>query len=85
MTMEQVPVYLCLTLSLLLLPLLLYKNKHKRRRRDGASAGKRLPPGPSRLPVIGSLPHFIVGPPDRCCAACLALSRSLLLADQGRR
>ncbi|WVZ72067.1 hypothetical protein U9M48_020583 [Paspalum notatum var. saurae] len=50
----------CLYLFLaLLFPLLLLKLINKRRR-DGARA--RLPPGPWRLPVIGSL-HHLVGKP----------------------
>ncbi|CAD6263976.1 unnamed protein product [Miscanthus lutarioriparius] len=52
--MEQVVNALCLFLVSLLLPVLLLKlNWH------GGSAGQRLPPGPSRLPVIGSLHHLL--------------------------
>jgi len=52
--MEQVANALCLFLVALLLPVLLLKlNWH------GGSAGQRLPPGPSRLPVIGSLHHLL--------------------------
>ncbi|CAN6372601.1 unnamed protein product [Urochloa humidicola] len=54
MTMEQFPSYLLCLLFFSLL--LLYKNK---KQRHDTTAGKRLPPGPSRLPIIGSLHHFI--------------------------
>jgi len=54
LAMEQVANALCLFLVALLLPVLLLKlNWH------GGSAGQRLPPGPSRLPVIGSLHHLL--------------------------
>ncbi|KAL6629055.1 hypothetical protein ACP70R_028820 [Stipagrostis hirtigluma subsp. patula] len=54
--MEQAARYLCLVLALLL-PVLLLRLLKKR---DGD--GVRLPPGPWRLPVIGSL-HHLVGTP----------------------
>ncbi|XP_066325129.1 desmethyl-deoxy-podophyllotoxin synthase-like [Miscanthus floridulus] len=57
--MEQASHYLCLFLALLL-PLLLLRLLRGRRHGDGS--GVRLPPGPWRLPVIGSL-HHLVGKP----------------------
>uniref|UniRef100_A0ACD5YAL2 Uncharacterized protein n=1 Tax=Avena sativa TaxID=4498 RepID=A0ACD5YAL2_AVESA len=52
--MEQATYYLCLSMALLL-PLLLLNLIRKRR-------NERLPPGPWRLPVIGSL-HHLAGKP----------------------
>ncbi|RCV05145.1 hypothetical protein SETIT_1G059200v2 [Setaria italica] len=61
--MEQLTYYLHL-FCVLLLPLLLLKLK----RRDGDN-GLRLPPGPWRLPVIGSLHHLLRSPlPHRAMA-----------------
>ncbi|KAJ1278237.1 hypothetical protein BS78_04G063900 [Paspalum vaginatum] len=56
-TMEQITTSLCLFLALLL-PLVLLGA----RRANGNGSGHRLPPGPWRLPVIGSL-HHLVGKP----------------------
>lgn len=56
--MERLTYYLCLFLALLL-PLLVLKLK-KNRVNNGA--GQRLPPGPWRLPVIGSLHHLLRSP-----------------------
>ncbi|PWZ19754.1 Cytochrome P450 71D8 [Zea mays] len=55
--MEQASHYLCLFLALIL-PLLLLRLLRGRR----SDSGVRLPPGPWRLPVIGSL-HHLVGKP----------------------
>ncbi|KAL6626657.1 hypothetical protein ACP70R_030383 [Stipagrostis hirtigluma subsp. patula] len=56
--MEQATYCLFLFVSLLLLPALLLKL----RKRSAGDDGVRLPPGPWRLPVIGSL-HHLVGKP----------------------
>jgi hypothetical protein len=53
--------HLCLSL-VLLLPLLLILRSLRKRRDVDVDGGVRLPPGPWRLPVIGSL-HHLVGKP----------------------
>ncbi|KAK3163762.1 hypothetical protein QOZ80_1AG0008010 [Eleusine coracana subsp. coracana] len=57
--MELAAIYLYICIAILL-PLLLLKVI--KRKRGGADNGVRLPPGPWRLPVIGSL-HHLVGKP----------------------
>ncbi|CAO2144747.1 unnamed protein product [Urochloa humidicola] len=66
--MGQATCYFCLTIALIILPLLLFKLK---RQRDGHGAS-RLPPGPWRLPVIGSLHHLLFKPHIHCALADLA-------------
>ncbi|TVU00037.1 hypothetical protein EJB05_54530, partial [Eragrostis curvula] len=58
-TMDMPVLYSCLFLALLLLPLVILK---ARKANGHGGAVQRLPPGPWRLPVIGSLLHLLGNP-----------------------
>ncbi|TVU02002.1 hypothetical protein EJB05_52537, partial [Eragrostis curvula] len=68
-TMDMPVVYSCLFLAFLLLPLVFLK---ARKANGHGGAVQRLPPGPWRLPVIGSLHHLLGNPNEHRAMADLA-------------